>query len=42
MGRIGMIELTTDQMRILLAVNAFIAVAAIIGAFIYLRGGEDE
>ena len=37
-----MIELTSDQLCILLAVNAFIAIAAIIGAIIYLRGGEDE
>lgn len=42
MGRLNMIELTTDQLCILLAVDGIIAIVAIVGAIIYLRGGEDE
>ena len=35
-------ELTTDQLCIILAVYVVIAAIAIIGMAIYLKGGEDE
>ena len=37
-----MMELTTDQLCIILAVNAIIAVFAIIGMAFYLKEGGDE
>jgi len=35
-------ELTTDQLCILLAVDGIVAIVAIVGLFFYLKGGEDE
>lgn len=41
MGRVDMIELTTDQLCILLAVDGIVAIVAIVGLVFYLKGGEE-
>lgn len=41
MGRVDMIELTTDQLCILLAVDGIIAIVTIVGLVFYLKGGEE-